>query len=263
MRVLIAEDDRPLGSFLQRGLASLGYEVEVAHDGELALDSFFRCEPDLLLLDLELPGRPGPEVLRVIRELSPLCPVLVLSARADAETRIRCLGEGADDCMAKPFSLAELRARCGALLRRHQAVRELLLSRGGAGESPSTLALGTLTLQRVRRQVHLAGAPVRLTNCEFALLEQLLLAGGAPVGRAALRASVWEAKEIESNALDVHIAALRRKLAGVDGAPAIETVRGAGYRMVGYEGQGVRGRALAGSRMGSAKANSLGGEAWL
>ncbi len=268
MRLLIAEDDAALSSFLRRGLSQdplEQVEVEIAADGELAIESFLRQEPDLLLLDLDLPGCSGLEVLELVRRMSPLCPVLVLSGRAETQTRIACLELGADDCMLKPFSLAELRARCRGLLRRRQAVRDLAArvgaawsddQMGGMGQDSDgtpvddacTLRLGELRMLRLERQVDMAGAPVHLTNREFGLLEQLLLASGAPVSRAALRQAVWGGKAVEGNVLDVHMAALRRKLCrDARQAPAagemsmqaettietrIETLRGAGFRLV-------------------------------
>ena len=277
MRLLIAEDDQALGSFLRRGLAADladmaeleegPVEIEIAGDGPAAIESFLREEPDLLLLDLDLPGCCGTEVLAVVRGLSPLCPVLVLSGRAETGTRVACLDLGADDCMQKPFSLAELRARCRGLLRRRQAARDHIEERGAPGarsaalivagaQEWSVLQMGMLRMQRLERRVDLGGAPLHLTNREFGLLEQLLLACGAPVSRAALREAVWGAKAVETNVVDVHMAALRRKLGGLAGGGAlgasgagsengrrdgrrevlgkslgIETIRGAGFRL--------------------------------
>ena len=282
MRLLIAEDDQALGSFLRRGLAADladmaeleegPVEIEIAGDGPAAIESFLREEPDLLLLDLDLPGCCGTEVLAVVRGLSPLCPVLVLSGRAETGTRVACLDLGADDCMQKPFSLAELRARCRGLLRRRQAARKQMEERSAPGPAApgddaaaagaqdwSVLQMGMLRMQRLERRVDLGGAPLQLTNREFGLLEQLLLACGAPVSRAALREAVWGAKAVETNVVDVHMSALRRKLGDLGGlagggAPGasgagsengrrdgrrevlgkslgIETIRGAGFRL--------------------------------
>ena len=258
MRLLIAEDDRALSSFLRRGLGEDGDQVELAYDGQVAIELFLSHEPDLLILDLELPGCCGTEVLAVVRQVSPLCPVLVLSGRAEAETRVACLNLGADDCMMKPFSLAELRARCRGMLRRRQATRDLLdemSARKSAFAAPAeasearadldscTLRMGSLRMQRLEARVDVAGAPLHLTNREFRLLEQLLLATGAPVSRSALRQAVWGGREVETNVLDVHMVALRRKLCsgsgapgvkaapGMNSVPVIETVRGAGFRL--------------------------------
>ncbi len=231
MRILIAEDNEALGRFLAKGLGGNGCEVEVAADGEQALRSFLENEPDLLILDLDLPGLPGMELLRAARRASLLCPALVLSGSADGSARTGCLDEGADDYLAKPFSLTELRARCGALLRRQRLFHALLREARSAGEreGSSVLRMGALALDRLRREVGIEGVPVRLTNTEYALLERLLLAGGNAVSRAGLREAVWSGKHTEANVIDVHVGALRRKL-GLR-APAIETVRGAGFRI--------------------------------
>ena len=248
MRLLIAEDDQALSGFLRRGLCEVADEIEIAHDGEMALELFLSREPDLLILDLDLPIRSGVEVLEIVRQLSPLCPVLVLSGRAEADTRITCLDKGADDCMMKPFFLGELRARCRAMLRRQQLSHAVLLEQASTRsmleesetEGPATLCMGALRMQRVRRVVDVAGVPLHLTNREFTLLEQLLLGGGSPVSRKVLREIIWKGKVMETNALDVHMATLRRKLNSLgstetqarNAVPEVETVRGAGYRLI-------------------------------
>lgn len=233
MRLLIAEDDLALAGFLARGLRGEGDAVELAHDGDAALAAFFRDTPDLVVLDIEMPRRSGMEVLSAIRAVAPFAPVLVLSGRAETETRSACLEMGADDCMMKPFALRELRARCGALLRRAIAMRASHAAPGSDGSDDEndahTIVLGCLKIRRMQRQAQIAGAPMHLTNIEFALLEQLALAGSAPVSRSTLRSLVWPGRQIETNALDVHLSALRRKLAAWPGAPAIETVRGKGF----------------------------------
>ncbi len=230
MRVLIAEDDTALAMFLARALGDPGVEVEQAADGNRAVELFCAQPFDLVLLDLQLPGRNGWEVLAAVRERAPLCPVLVLSGAADPATRTACLGHGADDCLPKPFSLAELRARCGALLRR-QRLFERMAEASAAALCRATLVFGRLELDRLRRLATVAGVGVALTRLEFGLLEQIVLAGGEPVSRAALGQAVWDGRTGETNALDVHLAALRRKLRVHEGAPGIETVRGLGFRV--------------------------------
>ena len=233
MRVVIAEDDPALGSFLKRILSVEADEIVLAADGEAALTLVLAEEPDLFILDLDLPLRSGLEVLEIVRSMTLACPILILSARAETATRVQCLEKGADDCLMKPFSLSELRARCRAMLRRQQATRALLdETHSAAGmESVHSLSLGGLHMQRLLRQVVLEGSPVRLTNREYALLEQLMLAGGAIVSREALRLVVWEEQAVDTNALDVHLAALRRKLRVSNAAPFVETVRGRGFRL--------------------------------
>ena len=245
MRILIAEDDAALAGYLARGLCSAGDEVELAPDGDAAVAAFLRASPDLLLLDLELPGQSGFAVLAAIRQVSPSVPVLVLSGRAEIETRIRCLELGADDCMAKPFSLRELRARCAALGRRSALLTASLMAttfrmdhlpvnasdQPLGGDHRLTLVIGCLTIRRMERQAEVAGASLALTNREFALLEQLALAAEAPILRSTLTRRIWQEKPAETNALDVHLSAVRKKLARWPGAPQIRTVRGQGFQL--------------------------------
>ena len=225
MRLLIAEDDRSLGSFMARGLAGDGYEVTVATDGEMAMEAARQSPPEMAVLDLNLPRRDGMEVLEFLRTLTEEVPVLILTARQEAETRLRCLEMGADDYMQKPFSFAELRARCRALTRRR---------------TPGlVLRHGDVRLNRVERQVTRGGEPVALTNKEFALLEYLMLHRGQAVSRSTLLEAVWNVNpETGTNVVDVYINYLRRKLrdgvahgqAEPDAAgPLIQTVRGMGY----------------------------------
>ncbi len=232
MRLLIVAKDRALGKLLHRGLSE--YAGEVAHDRSAALTFCRAQEPDMIVLDeTDLAEDNSASLLEALREPAPLCPILVLVGGAangsDAEARTLCLERGADDSMAKPFSMRELRARCGAMLRRQG---RFLARMESASLEVHTLSMGTLRMERARRQVELAGAPLHLTNREFSLLEQLLLAGDRPVERVALRAAVWEGKPVDANVLEVHMAALRRKLLSRAGGPIIETLRGAGYRLV-------------------------------
>lgn len=230
MRMLIADDDPALAAFLARGLSQDGHDVEVASDGEMAIAAASTELPEMAVLDLNLPRRDGTEVLRFLRSLTEDVPILILTARQDPETRLRCLEMGADDFMQKPFSFAELRARCRALGRRR---------------SPGlVLRHGSLEMNRVERQVTLAGRSVVLTNREFALLEYLLLHRGRPVSRATLLDQVWAMRpEAGTNVVDVYVNYLRRKLDGMPAqespadtradetaaAPLIRTVRGVGY----------------------------------
>ncbi len=234
MRWLIAEDDKSLASFLSRALPAAGDCVEIAGDGPEALALFAREEPDLLILDLDLPLVPGSEVLCTVRALSPMCPVLVVSGHADDETRIACLNQGADDCLQKPFSLGELRARCAALLRRRQLFDQQMATEGkkAAPGEEAMLRHGSLEIERFGRRVRVAGEPVYLTNREFALLEHLMQAGNRPVSRTALREHLWGSEAaVEASVVDVHLGALRRKLAACPESPRIDTVRGAGFRL--------------------------------
>ncbi len=135
MRFLVAEDNQALGMFLRRGLEADGHEVRLAGDGQAAVDSFLEETPDLAILDLNMPRLDGTEVLRFLRSVTEDLPVLILTARNEMETRLKCLDLGADDCMLKPFSLAELRARIRALLRRRRD-GSLLLRHGCSRGKP-------------------------------------------------------------------------------------------------------------------------------
>jgi DNA-binding response OmpR family regulator len=217
MRLLIAEDDRALGLFLTRGLEADGHRVRVVTDGALATEAFQQDLPDLTILDLSLPVRDGEQVLEEIRLIDGELPVLVLTARQEVETRVRCLDRGADDFLTKPFSLHELRARCRALLRRKREARLLL-------------RIGDLELDRMEHSARRAGEPVLLTNKEFALLEHLVLNRGQCVTRIELLDSVWNMEPTQTtNIVDVYVNYLRRKLKDPPPGKLIRTVRGQGY----------------------------------
>ena len=217
MRLLIAEDDRALGLFLSRGLEADGHRVHVTLDGGAAVEAFRADLPDLTILDLNLPVKDGEQVLEEVRTVDAELPVLVLTARQEVETRVRCLDMGADDLMTKPFSLHELRARCRALLRRKREAR-------------LTLRAGDLELDRMDHTAHRAGEAVSLTNKEFALLEHLMLNRGQCVSRVELLDSVWRMEPAQTtNIVDVYVNYLRRKIKDPAPGRVIRTVRGQGY----------------------------------
>jgi DNA-binding response OmpR family regulator len=224
MRVLIVEDDRALGLFLQKGLTQDGHEVGWAGDGAEALELSAQRQPDLMVLDFCLPEQNGTEVLEAMRDRHVRTSVLVLTRHLHAEERVRCLDLGADDCMFKPFSFHELAARCRAILRRQELFADPVLRCGG------------LEMNRMERRVMYAGRAVELTVREFALLEFLLQREGECCTRAELLSRVWQASpEAGPNVVDVYVTYLRRKLGAVAGQglgdSMIETVRGSGYRM--------------------------------
>jgi len=226
MRVLVVEDDRALGLFLQKGLRIEGHEVEWVGDGETAVEYAAEHQPDLMVLDLSLPRLDGTEVLER-KNRFPNTSVLVLTGRSQMQERVRCLDLGADDCLLKPFSFHELSARCRALLRRRKQFA-----------SP-VLRFGDVEMNRVERSVLYEGTEVELTAKEFTLLEVLLQRHGECCSRPELLKEVWHLDpESNSNVVDVYVNYLRRKLGAAlpvakDPSPpsVIETVRGRGYRL--------------------------------
>ncbi|MGI4854395.1 MAG: response regulator transcription factor [Janthinobacterium lividum] len=218
MKVLVAEDDLALATYLQQSLEREGYEVLCARNGDDARSSILKHEPDLLLLDLGLPQTDGVEVLRAVHGLVPAMSIIVLTGRAQVSHKIECLNLGADDYLVKPFSLHELMARCRAVRRRR------------ANSASSFLRHDNLQINRITREVTLAGRIIELTSKEFCLLEYLLVQRGRAVSRQELLREVWRmAPDAGTNVVDVYVNYLRRKLAVDPSGNIIETVRGAGY----------------------------------
>ena len=220
MRALVVEDEQKVADAVREGLVGEDYDVVVERTGEGA---FFRLnteEFDVILLDLNLPGRDGLEVLKAIRERGLKTPVLVLTARDGVENRVEGLDKGADDYMVKPFAFAELLARIRALIRR-----------GRAAEMPR-LTAADLDVDLITRKVIRGGKPVELTVREFELLEFLLRHQGQVVSREALAHEVWNETARSTpldNVIDVHIARLRRKVNAEGAVKLIHTVRGVGF----------------------------------
>lgn len=217
MRLLVAEDEKALCLFLQRGLEADGHRVHVVHDGAEAVAAFRDQRPDLTILDLNMPVKDGEVALQEIRQIDAELPVMILTGRTDIDTRVRCLDAGADDMLIKPFSLSELRARCRALLRRKREARLILRA-------------GNLEFSRLDHLVRYGGCPVSLTNREFALLERLMLHRGQCVTRVDLLETVWNSDSAQTtNIVDVYVNYLRRKLNDAPPGKLIRTVRGQGY----------------------------------
>lgn len=221
MKVLIIEDQAKLGQFLKRGLTEQGWTATWVQNAAKAQDALCETKYDVIVLDLMLPDRDGIELLREWRKFGFNEPVLILSARNAVKDRIEGLEVGADDYLAKPFSLEELVARIRAIGRRHAAHKEMVLQHGD------------LKLDLLARSVTLAGQPVVLTARELALLEVFLQNVGRVLTRSLLMEKVWEAHyDVDPNLLDVYMSRLRSKLDPLTKKPLFETIRGIGYKMV-------------------------------
>jgi two-component system OmpR family response regulator len=218
VRILIAEDDPTLADGLAASLRESGYSVDCVATGEKADCAISMFEFDLLILDLGLPRMSGLDVLRRLRERNQDLPVLILTAQDGVDDRVRGLDLGADDYLAKPFALEELKARVRALARR-----------GPAGK-PAPVEFGRLTFDQAGRVARVGGEVLDLSARELALLELLLLRVDRTVSKAQLLDHMCEwGEEVSTNAIEVYVHRLRRKLesAGVE----IVTLRGIGYRI--------------------------------
>ncbi len=233
-KVLIVEDELTLQETLAYNLKRQGYEVETAGDGATALEIARRTHPDLILLDIMLPGMDGFEVCRIIRtEMS--TPVLMLTARDDEIDRVVGLEVGADDYLTKPFSMRELLARVKALLRRVRLMREEFSSSSETAVGNQILTFGNLTLNLTRREVSLEQNVLALKPKEFELLLFLAQHRGQVLSREFILERVWGWDYIgDSRTVDVHVRWLREKIEIEPANPTrIITVRGAGYRFEG------------------------------
>ncbi len=216
-RVLVVEDEERIRNFLNRGLTFEGYRVDTAEDGETGLDLARDNPPDLVLLDLMLPGLDGLEVCRRIRMVSEV-PILMLTARESIEDRVTGLDAGADDYLVKPFAFDELMARVRALLRRAQPAK------------PQVYRFGDLELDTGTRQGRRAGRLFDLTAKEYELLELFLRHPRQVLTREIIFDRVWDYDfGGESNIIEVYVRYLRQKTEQDDLARLIHTVRGIGY----------------------------------
>jgi two-component system OmpR family response regulator len=219
-RLLVAEDELRLASVLDDTLGEAQYTVDVAFDGEEALDYASTATYDAIVLDVLLPRVDGLEVCRRLRAAGSLTPILLLTARDTEQDKILGLDSGADDYLTKPFSFGELLARLRALLRRTGSQKTALL------------CLSDLTLDQATRVVRWLDEPLELTARDYRVLETLMRHAGWVVTREAMNESVWGYGCSESsNLIEVYIRRLRRKLEEHGAPPLIQTVRGVGYRL--------------------------------
>lgn len=220
LRILIIEDDEKIGDGLLETFIREGYDAALSRNGE---DGFFRLTTehfDLVVLDLNLPGRDGIEILAGLRKVNKDSLVLILSSRDDVDDRVRGLLAGADDYLVKPFAVVELLARMQALLRR------------GRADTVLRLKVKDLSIDLVTRKVERAGKRIELTAREFDVLEHLMRHARDTVSREMLGRDIWQDVQRATpldNVIDVHIARLRRKIDAPNLVPLIHTVRGIGF----------------------------------
>ena len=222
MKILLVEDEEKLAQAIAKGLQLEGYTVDSIGDGKKALTriSLHRSDYDLIILDLMLPGMDGYEICKQVREWNITVPILVLTARAETDSKVELLQSGADDYLVKPFSFAELVARIRALLRRPTE------------SLPETLLFADIELEPSQRRVRRSGQEIELTLKEFGLLEYFMSHPNQVVNREDLLNHLWDFNYVGfSNVVDVHVKNLRRKLDGAGGVGILETVRGIGYRL--------------------------------
>ena len=221
MKVFVVEDEQRISQFLKKGLTEKGYSVDVAGDADAALERIAAAAPDLVILDLLLPGsRDGVELCRELRARGVRAKILMLTARDTVENKIEGLDAGADNYLVKPFSFRELLARIRARLRRTEV------------QEPGPLVFDDLSYEPEAREVVRGQETVRLTVREGALFELLLRRRGKVVSRAEIQARIWDDSfDLSTNIIDVYINALRKKIDGGDREKLIQTVRGVGYRV--------------------------------
>jgi len=220
MRVLVVDDEVRLADGVRRGLEAAGWAVDVAHDGVDGLWHAREFTYDAIVLDLMMPGLSGWAVCAQLRADGDWTPVLMLTAKDGEWDQVEALDAGADDYVTKPFSHPVLVARLRALVRR------------GARERPAVLTLGDLVVDPAARTVSRAGTPVELTSREFAVLEFLARRAGQVCSKRDVIDNVWDVDfEGDPNIVEVYVGHLRRKLDRPFGRTALETVRGAGYRL--------------------------------
>jgi DNA-binding response OmpR family regulator len=225
MRILLVEDEPRAAAMLAKGLREEAYVVDVVGDGGRAAYQAAITDYDAIILDILLPVQDGLTVCRTIRQEGSTVPVLMLTARDEVQARIEGLDSGADDYLTKPFDLGELLARLRALIRRGQRPIR-----------PTTLHVGPLRLDTKARRVMRDAVPLDLTAREYALLEHLALHVDEVVGRASIAEHVWDSShDLMSNAIDVCVQRLRKKIDGIGQRSLIITRRGEGYMLTANE----------------------------
>lgn len=219
MRILVVEDDEKIGSFVVKGLKQSGYAVDLATDGDQGQVLAESTDYDLAILDVMLPRQDGLKLVQALRRRGHNLPVLILSARASVDDRVKGLQAGGDDYLTKPFAFSELLARVQALIRRSSQAVE-----------PTRLAAADLVVNLLTREVERAGQKIELPTKEFALLEYLLRNKGRSVTKTLILEHVWDYSfDPQTNVVDVLMHRLRSKVDKGFDKPLIHTIRGVGY----------------------------------
>lgn len=218
MRILVVEDERKAAAYLKSGLAEHGFVVDVADNGDDGLHLALAESYELVILDVQLPGRDGWSILAQLRNSGRETPVLFLTARDAVADRVKGLELGADDYLVKPFAFSELLARVRSILRR------------GSARQPEIVEVADLQLDLVRQQISRAGRRIDLTAKEFLLLSLLARRSGEVLSRATIAEQVWDMNfDPGTNVIDVHVRRLRSKIDDPFERKLIRTVRGMGY----------------------------------
>lgn len=222
MNVLIVEDEKSLVKEVQEFLKKEGYVCEVAHNGKEASEKIFVNPYDFILLDLGLPDIDGIQLLKEAKESGQEASIIILTARGSTDDKVKGLDLGADDYLAKPFSLLELSSRMQAIIRRKHGLKKNVVDIGG------------FRVDLTNRSVHFNTTSINLTKKEFDILQYLLINKGRIITRMQLTEHIWDSAlevDYDSNYVDVHIKNLRKKLTQFAPVEWIETVRGIGYRL--------------------------------
>jgi DNA-binding response OmpR family regulator len=220
MKILVVEDERKIATFVQKGLKEFGFTVDLIGRGDEALEVILHTSFDVVVLDIMLPGRDGLSILRALRDRSNAVPVLILTARGEISEKVEGLDQGADDYLAKPFSIEELAARLRALIRRQ------------TGETLVRYRVQDLTLDVATRIARRGDRRIDLSGREYSLLECLMRVPGRVFTRTQLCQHVWEYQfDAGTNLVEVYIQRLRRKVDDGESTKLIQTVRGVGYRI--------------------------------
>jgi len=218
MRALVVEDDKKIASFVVKGLKQSGFAVDHCPDGEAALDMARSVAYDAAVVDIMLPKLDGLALIQTWRKEKITVPVIILSAKASVDDRVRGLQAGGDDYLTKPFSFAELLARVQALIRR-----------ASRAEEPTRLTVADLTLDLLTRETNRGGEKIELQSREMALLEYLMRSAGRVVTKTMILEHIWDYSfDPQTNVVDVLVCRLRNKLKG---RAMIQTLRGVGYAL--------------------------------